>query len=69
MRTLKRMYTVPGEVAQIALDFQACHETWRNINWFGLKNFFAKITDSDAVKFRPYCDSLFSVTEVPEVLL
>lgn len=69
VRTLKRMYTVPGEVAQIALDFQACDETWRNINWFGLKNFFANITEFDAVMFRSYCDSLFSVTEVPEVLL
>ena len=69
VRTLKRMYTVPGEVAQIALDFQACDETWRNINWFGLKNFFANITEFDAVMFRSYCDSLFSVTVVPEVLL
>ena len=69
MKSLKRMYTLPGEVAQIALDCRACDESWRIYIQFELKDFFVKnVFDMEitAKMFEPFCKKLFNVAEVPK---
>ena len=66
LRNQKRMYTIPAEVAKIALEANSCDESWRFISWFELRGFFDHMTELDTAMFRSFCYRIFSIA-APEV--
>ena len=66
VRILKRMYTIPAEVAKMALESDPADESRDLINWFGLRMISDTMLDLDASMFKAYCASIFSITAVPE---